>query len=60
MRISYKRALFFSAISLLIAACSAEVGSEEWCEVLLDKPKIEWTAEEVKGFANYCIGRSLD
>ncbi len=49
-----------SSAAFLLAACGTEVGSEEWCEELRDKVLGEWTAEEVNGFANYCIGRNRE
>jgi hypothetical protein len=45
-------------VPLFLVACTPEFGSERWCEKLGDKPKMDWTAEELKGFTNYCIGRS--
>ncbi len=46
-------ALFFIAGAL--TACSPEVGSEEWCAEMKDKPKGDWTANEAKDFAKHCI-----
>lgn len=43
--------------SFTIAACSPEVGSEEWCNDLKKKAKMEWTAEEAKNFTKNCILR---
>ncbi len=43
--------------SFIIAACSPEVGSEEWCNNLKKKAKMEWTAEEAKNFTKHCILR---
>ncbi len=39
----------------LTAACSPEVGSEEWCADMKDKPKGDWTANEATDFAKHCI-----
>ncbi len=39
----------------LLAACSPEVGSKEWCEDLKKKDKGSWTANEAKDFAKSCI-----
>lgn len=38
-----------------IAACSPEVGSEAWCEVMADKPKRDWTVNEATEFAKNCV-----
>ena len=45
---------------LLLTVSSPEVGSDAWCKELRDKPKVEWTAEEVKDFTNYCSGRNRE
>ena len=38
---------------------SPELGSDAWCRMLENTPKGEWTAEDVKTFTFYCIGRSM-
>ena len=40
---------------MLIAACSPEVGSDDWCTLLADIPKGDWTANEVAKYAQHCI-----
>ena len=47
-------ALLLTAI-LALAACSPEVGSEEWCEDMKEKPKGDWSANEAADFAKNCI-----
>lgn len=32
-----------------------DVGSADWCEVMMIKPSKEWTVEEQKAFAQNCI-----
>ncbi len=44
-----------AAMSLSMTACSPEVGSEEWCNQLKEKPKGDWTANEATDFAKHCI-----
>ncbi|OGT82350.1 MAG: DUF3012 domain-containing protein [Gammaproteobacteria bacterium RIFCSPLOWO2_02_FULL_61_13] len=39
----------------LAAGCAPEVGSERWCENLKQKPKGDWSANEVTDFARHCI-----
>ena len=39
----------------LLAACTAEVGSPAWCEDMKEKPKGEWTANELADFARHCL-----
>lgn len=39
----------------VLAACSPEEGSKEWCEDLKAKPKGDWTANEAGTFAKNCV-----
>ena len=43
-----------------LAACSAEVGSEAWCENMKEKPMADWTANEAKEYTKSCIFKSDD
>ncbi len=43
-----------------ISGCAPEVGSDEWCEDMVEKPKGDWTANEAKAFAENCIFKSYD
>ena len=47
-------------LALLQSACAPEVGSDEWCEEMADKPKGDWTANEATEFARSCIFKSYD
>lgn len=38
-----------------LSACAPEVGSEAWCEDLKQKPKGDWTANELADFTKHCI-----
>nr|WP_275098485.1 DUF3012 domain-containing protein [Sedimenticola hydrogenitrophicus] len=40
---------------LLVTGCAPEVGSEEWCLAMKEKPKGDWTANEAADFAQHCI-----
>ncbi len=44
-----------AALAASIAACSPEVGSEEWCDDMKQKPKGDWTASQATDFAKHCI-----
>lgn len=48
------------AVTALLAACEPEVGSDEWCEDMVDKPKGDWTANEAAEFAGSCIFKNYD
>ena len=38
-----------------LAACAPEVGSEEWCQQMKEKPKADWTANDAADFAKHCV-----
>jgi hypothetical protein len=40
---------------MLITACSPEVGTKGWCTMIGEKPKGEWTANEVTDYAKHCL-----
>jgi len=50
-----KKLLFLSLLLTQLIACSAEVGSDEWCKNLEQKPKGDWTANEATDYAKHCI-----
>jgi hypothetical protein len=50
-----KKLLFLSLLLTQLIACSAEVGSDEWCENLEQKPKGDLTADEATDYAKHCI-----
>ncbi len=51
-----------TAIILLtaLAGCAPEVGSDAWCDDMVDKPKGDWTANEASEYAKNCIFKSDD
>lgn len=50
LRICAAASLLFS-----LSACSPEIGSEEWCADMKEKPKGEWTANEASEYAKSCL-----
>jgi hypothetical protein len=52
-----KKAFFLALVVSQLVACSAEIGSEAWCNDLKDKAKDEWTAGEAKDYAKHCLFR---
>jgi len=50
-----KKLLFLSLLLTQLIACSAEVGSDEWCANLEQKPKGDWTANEATDYAKHCV-----
>ncbi len=50
-----KKKLFLCLLLSQLIACSPEVGSEGWCKDLKQKPKGDWSANEVKDYAKHCL-----
>lgn len=50
-----KKVIFHVLAVAQLTACSAEVGSEEWCSDLKDKAKDEWTTGEAKDYVKHCL-----
>lgn len=50
---------FFIGLSCVflftLFACSAEIGSDQWCTDMKQKPKADWTSNEATDFAKHCI-----
>jgi len=44
-----------AVLTLGLAACSPEVGSDKWCAAMKEKPKGDWTANEAGDFTKHCI-----
>ncbi len=44
--------LFFC---VFVTGCSPEVGSDEWCAAMKEKPKGEWSANELRDYTKHCI-----
>ncbi len=55
MPVFMRRAGVAALFAVLLAACSPEVGSKEWCDAMKQKPKGDWTANEAADFAKHCI-----
>ncbi|MDH3642847.1 MAG: DUF3012 domain-containing protein [Gammaproteobacteria bacterium] len=52
--------LMIFALLILGSGCAPEVGSDAWCEAMLEKDKGDWTANEATEFASNCIFKSFD
>jgi hypothetical protein len=46
---------FLCGAILLVAACSAEPGSERWCEQKKEQPKSEWSGSDLITFTRHCF-----
>lgn len=40
---------------VFLSGCSAEVGSQRWCDELNEKPEGDWTLNEAKAYAKHCL-----
>lgn len=49
-----KRILGIGSI-LLLSACAAEPGSEEWCVEMKEKPMSEWSAADAGTYTKNCL-----
>jgi hypothetical protein len=49
------RAMVWVAMATSLTACAPEVGSERWCEMMRDKARGDWTANEALEFARSCV-----
>ncbi len=52
--------VFILLLTSLLNACEPEIGSDEWCQDMVDKPKGDWTTNEAKEFASSCIFKTYD
>lgn len=43
-----------------LTGCAPEIGSDKWCENMLDKSKGDWTANEATEFARNCVFKTYD
>ena len=49
------KALSLLPVAAMLCACAPEVGSEKWCENIEDTAKSDWSANDAKAFAKYCV-----
>ena len=52
---SLKRVCILFLISPLLLACTPEVGSPKWCEMMKKKDQGDWTLNEGKDFLKHCV-----
>jgi hypothetical protein len=53
-------ALSVIVLASSLCACAPEVGSDAWCEDMVEKPKGDWSANEAAEFARSCVFKSYD
>jgi hypothetical protein len=49
------RVLIALSVIVLSTACSPDIGSDEWCKDMKEKPKKDWTASETADYAKHCV-----
>jgi len=49
------RLVLASTTLVVLGACSAEPGSEKWCEAKKAQQKSEWTMDDATTFARHCL-----
>ena len=42
-------------LSVSLAGCAPEVGSDKWCAAMKEKPKGDWSANEATEFTKNCL-----
>ena len=42
---------------LTMSACSPDVGSVAWCNAMDEKSKMDWTARELRDYAEHCLDK---
>ncbi len=47
--------VFISILAVFISGCAAEVGSEAWCAGMTEKPKGDWSLNDARDYAKYCL-----
>ncbi|TFH06833.1 MAG: DUF3012 domain-containing protein [Nitrosomonadales bacterium] len=53
-----KESIFLPLLGIfmvMLTACAPEVGSDGWCANMNEKPKADWTVNELGDFARHCI-----
>ncbi len=50
-----KKTFLTILFSFMTSACAPEVRSQTWCDMMEDKPKGEWTANEAGEYASSCV-----
>ena len=52
--------LLLASSMLFLVACSAEPGSEKWCEEKKAQPKSQWTASDAGTYAKNCVIEGME
>ena len=55
LRYEMKTILLSILVVFSLVGCSAEIGSEKWCSNMGEKPKGDWSTNEVADYAKHCV-----
>lgn len=58
MKNKHKTLATLALVTLLsqsLMACAPEIGSDRWCAKLKEKPKGDWSMNEVADYAKHCL-----
>ena len=44
----------------VLVACEPEVGSDKWCEKMVETPKGDWSTNDAEAFAEHCIFKTYE
>ncbi|NCF51563.1 DUF3012 domain-containing protein [Gammaproteobacteria bacterium] len=47
-------------LTVLQSGCEPEVGSDAWCEKMVDTPKGDWSTNDAKEFAKNCVFKTYE
>ena len=47
-------------MATFLTGCAPEVGSLAWCDVMDERPKGDWTANDAGEYAKNCVFRAKD
>jgi hypothetical protein len=50
-----RKLIAISFAAMFLAACTPEVGTEKWCEMMDDKSSGDWSVNEAKAYAKHCV-----
>ncbi|MBF0456050.1 MAG: DUF3012 domain-containing protein [Magnetococcales bacterium] len=56
---SYQRWIVFGVVLAFLGGCSAEVGSDKWCEQMNNQPKGEWSSNDAASYAKSCLFKAI-
>ena len=50
-----KKLFLAASAAMFLVACTPEVGTEKWCEMMDDKPNGDWSVNEATDYAKHCV-----